>query len=298
MDAAPDPLAPARERLLAEIGVSDRRQTLAGTPAAVLDGGDGRPVILLHGAGELAGTWLPVLGELARAVHVIAPDLPGHGASAMRYAAVDPGWMDRWLDDLIAATCSEPPVLVGRVTGGSIAARYAAGHPRRLAGLVLVDTTGLVPFEPDARFELAASRFLETPNLATLDRLMDFCAFDLDRTRHRLGRRWTRYAEYAVELARTPRFQAATGSLSALFDTPIPESVLAAIQVPVTLVWGRHDLATPVAAAEAAARRYGWPLHVIDHAGDDPPLDRPDAFLDVLGTIIGLRPGLEPALPA
>lgn len=184
MDAAPDPLAPARERLLAEIGVSDRGPTLAGTPAAVLEGGDGRPVILLHGAGELAGTWLPVLGELARAVHVIAPDLPGHGASAMRYAAVDPDWMDRWLDDLIAATCSEPPVLVGRVTGGSIAARYAAGHPR-------------------------------------------------------------------------------------------------------------HDLATPVAAAEAAAHRYGWPLHVIDDAGDDPPLDQPDVFLDVLGKIIDLAHSVE-----
>ena len=34
--------------------------------------------------------------------------------------------------------------------------------------------------------------------------------------------------------------------------------------------------------AETAADRHGWPLHVIEDAGDDPPLDQPDAFLDAL----------------
>ena len=34
--------------------------------------------------------------------------------------------------------------------------------------------------------------------------------------------------------------------------------------------------------AETASKRYGWPLHVIEDAGDDPPLEQPAAFLRAL----------------
>ena len=34
--------------------------------------------------------------------------------------------------------------------------------------------------------------------------------------------------------------------------------------------------------AEAASARHGWPLRVIDHAGDDPALEQPAAFLAAL----------------
>jgi pimeloyl-ACP methyl ester carboxylesterase len=70
-----------RERLLAGAPVGERRLTLAGQPTAVLEGGDGPPVVLLHGAGEFAACWLQVIPALVRTHRVIAPDLPGHGAS-------------------------------------------------------------------------------------------------------------------------------------------------------------------------------------------------------------------------
>ena len=34
--------------------------------------------------------------------------------------------------------------------------------------------------------------------------------------------------------------------------------------------------------AEAASARYGWPLHVIEDAADDPAVEQPEAFLDAL----------------
>jgi hypothetical protein len=52
--------------------------------------------------------------------------------------------------------------------------------------------------------------------------------------------------------------------------------------VQVALVWGRHDLATPLAVAEAVAADCGWPLHVIDDCADDPPMERPEAFVRAL----------------
>ena len=56
----------------------------------------------------------------------------------------------------------------------------------------------------------------------------------------------------------------------------IPPAELARIAVPTTLIWGRHDRATRLQIAEAASARYGWPLHVIENAGDDPPLEQPE----------------------
>ena len=38
----------------------------------------------------------------------------------------------------------------------------------------------------------------------------------------------------------------------------------------------------PLAAAEAASARYGWPLDVIDDAGHLPGVDQPEAFLRAL----------------
>lgn len=278
----------AREQLLAGVPVSERRLDLAGVSTAVLEGGDGPPMVLLHGPGEFAAAWLPVLPQLAETHRVIAPDLPGHGASAVSDGGLDAERVLRWLSELIERTCPVPPLLIGRVVGGAIAAQFAAERGGRLAGLVLVDTLGLTPFEPAPRFGLALHRFLAHPSDGTYDRLMEFCTFDLDRVRAQLGKRWAPYAAYAIELASTPSVQAAMGALIGQFAAvPIPLAELARIGVPTTLIWGRHDLATPLQIAEAAAARYGWPLHVIEGAGDDPPLEQPGEFLAALHAAIG-----------
>ncbi|MGZ4619827.1 MAG: alpha/beta fold hydrolase [Frankiaceae bacterium] len=128
---------------------------LAGVSTPVLEGGDGLPMVLLHGPGESAVGWLPVLPDLVRSHRVIAPDLPGHGASQIVDGELDADRVLRWLGELIERTCPTPPVLVGRVIGGTIGARLAIEHPARLAQLVLVDTLGLAPFEPAPRFTLA-----------------------------------------------------------------------------------------------------------------------------------------------
>src|SRR4029453_11880768 len=171
--------------------------------------------------------------------------------------------------------------------GGALAARFAAGRPDSLTRLVLVDALGLSAFEPTPRFGLAMQRFLSQPTAGPYARFMDFCAFDLDLVREQWGQRWAPCAAYAVELASTPRVQAAMGDLIGQFAaTPIRAGEPARIHVPTTLTWGRHDPATPVEIAEAVRARYGWPLHVIEDAGDDPPLAQPPAVLAALAPAV------------
>jgi pimeloyl-ACP methyl ester carboxylesterase len=81
----------ARQRLIDAMPVTERRIELGGIPTAVLEGGAGPPVVLLHGPGEFAAKWFTVIPDLIATHRVIAPDLPGHPAffAALRRALGD-----------------------------------------------------------------------------------------------------------------------------------------------------------------------------------------------------------------
>lgn len=277
-----------RERLLAGMPVAEERLDLARISTAVLVGGDGPPVVLLHGPGEYAAKWMRVIPDLATTHRVVAPDLPGHGVSEVPGGRLDSGHVLEWLGELIACTCSRPPVLVGQILGGAIAAHFAGTHGDRLSQLVLVDALGLAAFQPAPEFGRALADFIGEPTEDTHERLWRRCAFDLDRLRDQMGQNWDLIKAYNLDRARMPSLHATQQGLMEQFGMPaIPAAALARIAVPTTLIWGRHDLATELAVAEAASTRYGWPLHVIENAGDDPPMEQPEAFLKALRAALG-----------
>jgi pimeloyl-ACP methyl ester carboxylesterase len=98
-----------------------------------------------------------------------------------------------------------------------------------------------------------------------------------------MGEQWEWLKAYHLDRAKAPELRSAKTSLMGEFGMPaMPPSTLAKIAVPTTLIWGRHDLATPLLVAQEASSRYGWRLLIIENAGDDPPIERPDEFLEAL----------------
>lgn len=272
-----------RGQLLSGLPVSERRLELAGVSTAILEGGEGPPIVLLHGPGEYAAKWMRLIPLLVERYRVIAPDLPGHGSSEVA-APIEADRVLAWLSELLERTCPTSPTLVGQILGGAIAARFAVDRGDRLSKLVLSDALGLAPFQPAPQFGSALGQFLAQPTEETHDALWRRCAFDLDTLRVQLGERWKWLKAYNLDRARAPGQGAVQRRLMEQFGMPaIEPSELARIRVPVMLIWGRHDLATPLGVAEAASNRYGWPLHVIENAGDDPPLEQPEAFVRALG---------------
>jgi pimeloyl-ACP methyl ester carboxylesterase len=272
-----------RRKLLDGLPVREHRLELADVSTALLEGGEGPDMLLLHGPAAYGASWQQVLRELVTTHHVIAPDLPGHGASSMAEGHLDGARVTAWLGELIEQTCITPPVLVGQLVGGAIAARFAADQGERLERLVLVTPLGLAPFEPSPAFGAALIGFLSTPGEETHDELWAHCVHDLEALRRQPGARWELLKAYSLDVLRTTRVTEAMDELMEEFAaTPIPEATLARIAVPTTLIWGRHDSIVPLSVAEAASARYGWPLRVIENAGNEPALEAPDAFLYAL----------------
>ncbi|WP_225741391.1 alpha/beta fold hydrolase [Halorussus halophilus] len=224
-----------------------------------------------------------VIPDLVTTHRVIVPDLPGHGASTVTTNDLNADSVTRWLDELIEETCSVPPTLVGHLLGGAIAARFASNQGDRIQQLVLVDSLGLDRFWPSARFAFGLFRFLVRPTDRAYHSFLDQCLADRNELIEQLGDDWKPFLAYNLERARTPSVKAAMRTLMKEVAVPtISPEKLARITVPTILIWGREDRAIRLGVAREASDRYGWPLHVIDDSGDDPKLEQPQSFLDVL----------------
>lgn len=294
-----------RRRLLEGTPATERTGVLAGIATGWLEAGRGTdgggaaevgaggageqagpPLLLLHGPGESAAKWWQLLPELTRRHRVVAPDLPAHGRTAGVDERLDEGRILDWLEALVARSGSEPPVLVGHVLGGALAARYAAARRGGIGGLVLVDSLGLGRFRPSLRFLLGLLGFQLRPTEGSYRRFMKQCAYDRDAVAKRMGDRWETYVAYNVELARSPKAKAAGRLFRTLGLPRIPPEKLARIAVPTALIWGRHDRANALRIAEEASERFGWPLRVVEGVADDPPRDRPEAFSRALEDVL------------
>jgi len=276
-------LAEIRAGTTRDLPVVERRMNLAGVDTAVLEGGDGPPAVLLHGPGEFAALWGRVIPDLAGTHRLVVPDLPGHGATGLpAHGRLDAQRWLEWLRELIAQTCNRAPALLGHLAGGALALRHAieGGQVERV---VLVDSTGLAASRPAPSFAAPLAGFLARPSERSRDRFLDRCMYDFDGMRAELGPRWDPFAAYALESARRPGARAAVMSFVLAFGLrPIGRRDLARIPVPVSMIWGRHDLQNRLRIAEQAAARFGWPLEIVDDARDDPCWERPDETVAAL----------------
>ncbi|SHE33273.1 Pimeloyl-ACP methyl ester carboxylesterase [Fodinibius roseus] len=276
-----------RSRLLASNPVAERRIDLAGISTAVLVGGEGPPIVLLHGPGETSLWWIRIIPQLIKTNRVIVPDLPGHGSSRVNSNTLEADLVFQWLSELIEQTTSSSPVLVGHLLGGSIAARFTIKDEEQVSRLILVNSFGLGKFRPAPGFALRLIHFMLRPTRKNYDRFLPQCMYDVDHLRRQMGEKWDPFLEYNLECARDAEQKAALRILMQEVGIPkISSRDLARITIPAALIWGRHDRANKLHIAREASEQYGWPLHVIDEARDDPKLEQPDVFVGVLNNII------------
>ena len=120
-------------------------------------GGQGRPIVILHGLFGSSKNWATTAGKLTDCGHVFALDLRNHGDSphGESHRMEDlVGDLELWLDSHLKES-EDAPVLVGHSMGGLAAMAFTLQNPERVAGLLVVDIAPR-PYKPHHENEFAA----------------------------------------------------------------------------------------------------------------------------------------------
>jgi pimeloyl-ACP methyl ester carboxylesterase len=268
-----------------------RSELVLGRHVNVVDtGGDGPPLLFLHGLGGLWQNWLLNIPAFMPSHRVIAPDLPGFGRSQMPSGRISIQGFARVIDALCERLDISNPVVVGNSMGGFIGAELALAFPTRVRRLVLISAAGISAENMWREPIMAVGRLMAVGAARTGVKQLPVV------TRPRLRRAAlqlvVRYPErlsvpLAAELvvgAGTPGF---VGGLDAVLGYSFRER-LPEIEVPTLIVWGRNDILIPVEDAYEFQRLIGSNarLEIFDDTGHLAMLERPSRFNALLADFI------------
>ncbi|HEV3165152.1 MAG TPA: alpha/beta fold hydrolase [Isosphaeraceae bacterium] len=254
---------------------------------AYADNGPGPVVVLLHGFPFDRGMWEAQQIALGSTYRLITPDLRGHGESA---APTGIYTMDDMADDVVelldALRITEPVVLGGLSMGGYVALALAVRHPKRLRGLMLLDTkaTADTPEAARGREELAQ----KVEALGSAEPVVKAMVPKLFSQATRLNRPEL-IARLEERMLRTPA-RGVAGALRGMAVRPDRTGELSRISVPTLVIVGSEDVITPPTEARAMAQALpNAELVEIPDAGHLAPLENPApanaamlAFLEAL----------------
>lgn len=113
-----------------------------------------------------------------------------------------------------------------------------------------------------------------------------FALLDLDATRQRDPKWFDAFDTYNRTQAGRRHVKRTMNRLFSDQTKSIDAAELSRIDVPVSLLWGRHDRMVPLAIGQAAANRHGWPLHVIEAAAHAPHIETPESFTTTLTALL------------
>ena len=224
--------------------------TRSGPVSYIDTGGQGRPVLFVHGVATSSYLWRNVISLLASERRCVAVDLPLCGQTP---AAPDQDFSLPGLADFVAACCDELELsgvdLVANDTGGAVAQVLAARDPGRLATLTLtncethtnVHPPVLLPALLLARLGLLAplGHMLWRRGALAGKRMYRSGYSDLANLPDDIARAWLEPGLGTAESAR--QFQRWALSVHAR-DLLAIEPDLARLQVPTLIVWGTADV--------------------------------------------------------
>ena len=182
--------------------------------------GEGKPIILLHGAYMTIETnWGQLIPELSKTRKVIAIELQGHGHTPFSDRKLSRVTLASDVEGVMDYLKIDSADVVGYIFGGSVAYQLAIQNPKRLRKLVIISSTykssGWMPEINNAFKSMKPELFTNTPMQAAYD------AVAPDKTK------WTKFLEQMIALAGQPY--------------NMGETNIAKITSPVLLISGDND---------------------------------------------------------
>jgi len=266
--------------------VEDRYTVVQGYKTRYWDEGTGYPVVLVHGLGSCAESWLFNVEGLAQRYRVLVPDLLGFGRSdkPTDHRELSLTRSSRFLAGFLETQGVRKAHLVGNSMGGIVSLQFAVDYPQMVNKLVLVDPAG---FGRDVHITL---RLQSLPVLgeilATPSRRNTRLSLQIASYQH--GFITAELVERFYEIARQPGMKApylaavrqgiTLGGVKRQILEPL-QARLSTITAPTLLIWGRHDQVLPIGHLKMAKELLPHAqVHIFEDCGHIPQMEKPDEF--------------------
>ena len=242
----------------------------------------GKPrLALIHSLALSGAMWSEVVSRLAGAVEILIYDCRGHGQSERRPG---PYSVELFADDLAAVfdACGwSSATVAGCSMGGCVAQAFAAAYPLRVRGLALIDTTAwygpTAPKDWKARGARPAADGFASMSEFQLSR---WFSDDFRRAHPEVAEQMTQ-----IFLANTAECYQATCEMLGNADL---RNAVRGFRMPVSVIVGEDDYATPVAMAEYLHESIAnSTLTVIPGARHTTPVECPREIAAFLGELAG-----------
>ena len=248
-------------------------------------GGEGPPLVIVHGLGGAAVNFTELAPILAGRRRVLIPDLPGHGRSQpLKY--VD--GLTTYAEHVAAVADLEemfPAPVIGYSMGGVIALRLAVERLNNVPALALVAAAGIVSVTRRAEIWLAATGAVRPAQVMTRFR-------GTFARRPRL--RWLPFGawgavdppglspESVLGFLEGPSQHTDVGAAGRALLTDDPRPDLDRVRCPVFLLWGARDRLVPLEDGFEYARRLRAPIRTLPAAGHLLVGEQPQACAEIL----------------
>ena len=182
--------------------------------------GEGKPLILLHGAFyTIQMNWGQLIPELSKTRKIIAIEFQGHGHSPYSDRKLDIATLARDVEGVMDYLKIDTADVAGYSMGGSVAYQFAVQSPKRLNRLIIISSTyktdGWLPIVSTGFKNFKPEFFDNTPLKTGYD------AVAPDKTK------WTKFVKQMIDFAQVP------------FDCG--DSNIAKITAPVLIIAGDND---------------------------------------------------------
>lgn len=270
-----------------------------GARIRFVEAGAGPPLLFVHDFAANREMWTASIVRLAQTFRVVAPDLPGFGASEKpdphRYGY---GW-DAFSDsmfDLVAALGLGRIHVCGHGMGGGVALSLAANHPALVHKLVLVSAVVFPPaeqaLERAGRVPLVGGLLWRQVMGHALFRSYVQSTVYSGATRVPIGRTEELFDAFNAPAGR----QAAHATLVAIADTRPLVARLPRVGADTLVIWGRDDAIAPVEHGRRLARELHGRFEVLE-CGRCPPDEAPDEFATAVTSFLEAAPSKRAAQP-
>src|SRR6195952_1073669 len=258
-----------------------------GVPTFLYDAGEGPPVVLIHGYGDTADGWRRVVPGLLSHHRVIAFDVPPFGRSGEPDVPQLLEFYKDFFPELLEKLDIENATVIGHSLGGAISLHVALARPDLVNRLGLVAPAGLGSAPPWwwhllTGYESVYRRALAIPSPFTpmlirqgMKRFLDWRLF---HDPHHLEDD----IAHLVDMHATPAdlghlLKAGRACIESYTGQLLEDSCT--LDIPMWMVWGRHDGLVPSEHALAFGQAHpDAAVHVFEDCGHYPHIELPGRF--------------------